>query len=377
MKKISLQEALKGIEDTRRNRSVQYPLIEIMVVMLLAVICGATSYPMVEMFGKSKETWLKKFLKLEYGIPDACTIRDVIRQIDTAQLHKVFAEWMKGVVYELFGVVAIDGKEARRTKDKSKRPLHTVRAFSHTAGLVLGQLACDEKSNEVTAIPKLLELLEIKGCIVTIDAMGIQTDIAKKIIEKGADYCLSLKGNQPELYADVKLYTENELFTSNHKALIETNQYFKTIEKGHGRIEKREHYICNDVSWLSCADKWAELSGFGVCVSTVEQDGKTSVSHNYAIYSVKNMTAEQFANYKRAHWSIENKLHWVLDMTFREDESRARADNSAENLNAFRHMAYNILKSDTSFKGSLSDKQFKCLLDERYLEKIVAEWFCS
>ena len=377
MKKIRLQEALEGIEDTRRNRSVMYPLIEILVIMLLAVICGATSYAKVEMFGKSKETWLKKFLKLEYGIPDACTIRDVIRQIDTQQLHKAFAEWMKSVAHHVFGVVPIDGKEARRTKDKTSRPLHVVSAFSHVAGLVLGQLACEEKSNEITAIPKLLELLEIKGCIITIDAMGTQKDIAKKIIEKGADYCLSLKENQPELYNDVKLYTESELFTADRKALKEKAQYFKTLEKGHGRIEKREYYTCNDGSWLFCADKWANLSGFGVCVSTVEKDGKTSVSHNYAIYSVKNMTAEQFAACKRAHWSIENKLHWVLDMTFREDDSRARADNSAENLNVFRHMAFNILKSETSFKGSISDKQFKCLLDERYLEKIIANWICS
>lgn len=377
MKKISLLEALEGIADMRRNRSVMYPLVEILVIMLLAVICGATSYPKVELFGKSKETWLRKFLKLEYGIPDACTIRDVIRQINTRQLHEVFAEWMKGIAQDLLGIVAFDGKEARRTKGDLTRPLHVVSAFSHTAGLVLGQLACDEKSNEITAIPKLLELLEIKGCIVTIDAMGTQKDIAKKIIEKGADYCLSLKGNQPELYEDVKLYTENELFMADRKELKEKGQYFKTLEKGHGRIEKREYYICNDISWLFCADKWASLAGFGVCASTVEQNGKTSVSHNYAIYSVKKMTAEQFANCKRAHWSIENKLHWVLDMTFREDDSRARADNSAENLNVFRHMAYNILKSDTSFKGSFSDKQFKCLLDERYLEKIVSHWLCS
>jgi predicted transposase YbfD/YdcC len=377
MRRISLQEALEGIEDTRRIRSIMYPLNEILVIMLLAVICGATSYAKVELFGKSKQQWLKKFLRLEYGIPDACTIRDVIRQIDTEQLHKAFIEWMKAVVCDVFGVIAFDGKEARRTKSNNKRPLHVVSAFSHAAGLVLGQLACDEKSNEITAIPKLLEMLEIKGCIVTIDAMGTQKDIAKKIIEKGADYCLSLKGNQPELYEDIKLFAESELFTTDCKALREAGQYFKSVEKGHGRIEKREYYVCNDVSWLSCAEKWAGLSGFGVCVSTFERGGERSTSHNYVIYSVKNMTARQFANYKRAHWSIENQLHWVLDVVFGEDDSRARVDNSAENLNIFRHMAYNILKSEDSFRGSFSDKQFKCLLDEQYLEKIVVGWLCS
>jgi predicted transposase YbfD/YdcC len=378
MKKIILSEALEGIEDTRRSRSVIYPLVEILMITLLGVMCGATSYIKIEMFGKSKEEWMKRFLKLEYGIPDACTIRDVIKEIDTAQLHEIFVEWMKNIAREIFGVVAIDGKEARRTKDKNTKPLHVVSAFSHAYGVVLGQLACEEKSNEITAIPKLLEMLEVKGCIVTIDAMGCQKDIADKIIEKGADYCLSLKENQGNLYNDVKLYMENEIFTANRKELSESGQYYRNIgKKGQGRIEKREYFICNDVSWLYNANEWRNLSGFGVCVSTVEQDGKITVSHNYAIYSVPDMTADNFAKCKRAHWSIENSLHWVLDMVFREDESRARADNSAENLNVFRQMAFNILKCETSFKGGISDKQFNCLLDERYLEKVVRAWICS
>ena len=377
MKKISLAEALEGIEDTRRERSVMYPLIEIMMIVLLGVMCGATSYAKIEMFGVSKETWLKKFLRLEYGIPDACTLRNVIKEIATAKLHEIFVEWMKHIAQNIFGVVAIDGKEARRTKDKNKKPLHVVSAFSHEFGLVLGQLACEEKSNEITAIPKLLEMLEIKGCIVTIDAMGTQTEIADKIIDKGADYCLSLKENQGNLYNDVKLYTETELFPDDRRFLAGKGQYHREIEKGHGRIEKREYFVCNDVSWIEYAGKWRNLSGFGVCVSTTEQDGKVTISHNYSIYSVPNMTAREFAKCKRGHWSVENSLHWVLDMVFREDESRARTDNSAENLNVFRQMAFNILKCETSFKGGISDKQFNCLLDERYLEKVVRAWICS
>jgi len=377
MKKISLAEALEGIEDTRRDRSVMYPLIEIMMIVLLGVMCGATSYAKIEIFGVSKETWLKKFLRLEYGIPDACTLRNVIKEIATAQLHEIFVEWMKHIAQNIFGVVAIDGKEARRTKDKTKKPLHVVSAFSHEFGLVLGQLACEEKSNEITAIPKLLEMLEIKGCIVTIDAMGTQTEIADKIIDKGADYCLSLKENQGNLYNDVKLYTETELFQDDRRFLAGKGQYHREIEKGHGRIEKREYFVCNDVSWIEYADKWRNLSGFGVCVSTIEQDGKVTISHNYSIYSVPNMTAREFAKCKRGHWSVENSLHWILDMVFREDESRARSDNSAENLNVFRQMAFNILKCETSFKGGISDKQFNCLLDERYLDKVVCAWVCS
>jgi predicted transposase YbfD/YdcC len=274
-------------------------------------------------------------------------------------------------------VKSIDGKEARRTKNKEKKPLHVVSAFSHTFGLVLGQLACEEKSNEITAIPKLLEMLAIKGCIVTIDAMGCQVAIAEKIIEKEADYCLSLKENQGNLYNDIKLYTETEIFTVRRKDLAENCQYHREVEKGHGRIEKREYFVCNDVSWLYSANSWKKLSGFGVCVSTIEYDGKITISHNYSIYSVENMTAALFAECKRGHWSVENGLHWVLDMVFREDESRARKDNSAENLNVFRQMAFNILKCETSFKGGISDKQFNCLLDERYLEKVVRGWICS
>ena len=377
MKKISLAEAMEGIEDTRRERSVMYPLIEIQMIVLLGVMCGATSYAKIAMFGVSKEKWLKKFLKLENGIPDACTLRNVIKEIDTKKLHEIFVEWMKEIAQNIFGVVAIDGKEARLTKDKNKKPLHVVSAFSHEFGLVLGQLACEEKSNEITAIPKLLEMLEIKGCIVTIDAMGTQTEIADKIIEKGADYCLSLKENQGNLYNDVKLYTETEIFPDDRRFLAGKGQYYREMDKkGQGRIEKREYFVCNDVAWIEYADKWRNLSGFGVCVSTVEQDGKITISHNYSIYSVPNMTAREFAKCKRGHWSVES-FHWVLDMVFREDESRARADNSAENLNVFRQMAFNILKCETSFKGGISDKQFNCLLDEHYLDKVVRVWVCS
>ena len=245
MKKLSLMDVLENIEDTRRKRSVMYPLHEVLIIMLLAVICGATSYAKVEMFGISKKEWLKKFLKLEYGIPDACTFRNVIKEIDTQALHNVFCEWMKSVVSQLTGVVAIDGKEARRTKDASRRPLHVVSAFSHEYGLVMGQLACEEKSNEITAIPKLLEMLEINGCIVTIDAMGTQKEIAKKIIDKGADYILSLKENQKTLYNDVKLYIDDICKDTD---VINSSSYHKTVEKGHGRIEVRKCVISEETS---------------------------------------------------------------------------------------------------------------------------------
>ena len=374
MKKLSLMEVLEGIEDTRREQSVIYPLHEILIIMLLAVICGATSYAKVEMFGKSKKDWLGKFLELENGIPDACTFRNVIKEIDTKKLHLLFCEWMKSVVQELSGVVAIDGKQARRTKDAKKRPLHAVSAFSAECGLVLGQLACEEKSNEITAIPKLLEMLEINGCIVTIDAMGTQTAIADAIIDKGADYILSLKENQKTLYNDVKLYLDD---IRKEKNILERDNYFKTVEKGHGRIETRECIISEDISWLNNRTEWNSLHGIGAIYCVIEENNSKSKQSHYFIYSCKGLNAEQIMKHKRSHWSIENNLHWVLDMAFREDESRARKDNSAENFNVLRQIALNILKSEKSFKGGITDKQFKCLLDSSYLDKIVDNWICS
>lgn len=351
-----------------------YPLYDVLFIMIIAIICGATSYSKIEMFGKNRMEWLKKYLRLENGIPDANTFRHVMLKITPSKVHELFTKWMKSVTPEIKGVVAIDGKQARRTGDAEKRPLHVVSAFAHEFGLVIGQLACEEKSNEITAIPQLLEMLEIKGCIVTIDAMGTQTEIAKKIREKGADYILSLKNNQPNLYNDVKLFMNEYCKDTEAK---NNDIYAYTLDASHGRIEKRECYICNEIGWLNNREKWADIHGIGMIIATVEENGVISEQRHYFIYSCKNLTAVELMKAKRNHWSVENSLHWVLDMAFREDESRARKDYSAENFNAVRQIAYNILKSDTSFKGSFSDKQFKCLLDTDYLDKIIARWLCS
>lgn len=285
MKKLSLLEVLEGIEDSRRERSVWYPLHEVLFIFLATVICRATSDVKVDMFGKSKEKWLKKYIKLENGMPDACTFRNVVKAIGTRQLHTVFSEWMKDAVESISGVVAVDGKRAQRTKNAKKR------AF-HTAGL---PAACCAGSHR----------------------------------------------------------------------------------QGHGRFESRSCYICEDISWLEGREKWSNLQGIGVIFSETEENGKKSKQAHYFIYSCKGMTAAQILEAKRSHWGIENKLHWVLDMQFREDESRARADNSAENLNVLRHWAYNLLKAQSSLKGSFSDKQFKCLLDEAFLDEVIASALCS
>ncbi len=339
MEKLSLHDVLEGLKDPRRQLSVLYPLREVLFIFLCAVICGATSYPRVEMFGKSREEWLRKYLKLEYGIPDANTIRYVVMKLEPTQLHTVFVDRMRGVVEQVKGVVAIDGKQARRTGDGEQKPLHVVSAFAAEARLVLGQIACEEKSNEITAIPKLLEVLELNGCIVTIDAIGTQTRIAKKIREKGADYILALKANQTALYEDVSL------FFKDYKPDKQGPYYAKTTDKGHGRVETRECFTCEDIDWLDGKEKWADLAGIGLIRSTVEQNGTVTHSDGYFIYSCRGKTATELLAAKRSHWGIENGLHWVLDMQFREDESRIRRDHSAENMNILRHMAYNILRN--------------------------------
>ena len=374
MKKLKLKELLEGIEDSRRGNSVMHPLHEVLFIMMVAILCGATSYVKIEMFGKSRQEWFSKYLKLENGIPDALTYRRILMMISPEKMHEIFAEWMKTVICNLKGVVAIDGKQARRTGDETKKPLHVVSAFAHKFGVVLGQIACEEKSNEITAIPKLLNMLEISGCIVTIDAMGTQKGLAKKIREKNADYILALKENQGNLYRDVKLFMDEYSKDIDAK---NGDIYGYSLDNEHGRLEKRECFICEDIGWLDGREKWNDLNGIGMIIATIEKNGKKTVQRHYFIYSCKNISAKQIMTAKRAHWGIENSLHWVLDLTFREDESRARKGDSAENFNILRQIAYNILKSDTSFKDSFPNKQFRCMLDISYLEYIVDSWLCS
>ena len=249
--------------------------------------------------------------------------------------------------------------------------LPVVTAFASELQLVLGQLATDEKSNEITAIPELLDMFCRKGMIITIDAIGTQTDIAAKIVEKEADYVLPVKGNQETLYQDVSLYLDSEVITQNKDTLREKGHYEKTIEKGHGRIETRECFICPQIDWLDGAEKWAGLSGIGVIISKREELGKEpTITKNYFIYSLKTTTAADLLRIKRAHWAIENNLHWMLDVTFREDSSRARLDHAAENLNILRKEALQLMNNDPS-KGSMRGKRLRCPWDIAYAFKLI------
>ena len=295
--------------------------------------------------------------------------------IDPDQFHDAFFRWTSAVAGKIEGIIAIDGKTIRRSKDESKgnRPSHVVSAWACDTSLVLGQLRVDEKTNEIKAIPELLEILCLKGCVVTIDAMGTQKEIAEKIIDKEADYILQVKGNQETLLEDISLYFKDEVFDRPKKELEKEGRYWKEKDFDHGRIEIREYYVENEVEWLrENHPGWKGLSGMGACVTTVTENGKTTTALSYSIYSQEEMKAEEYGKGKRAHWGIENSLHWVLDIGFREDESRIRAGNAAENVNVLRHIGTNLLKQEKSCRMGIASKRKKCGYDQKYLYKVLS-----
>jgi predicted transposase YbfD/YdcC len=340
------------------------------MIGLLTIICNGDEYAAMVIFGETHEKNLKKFLELPYGIPSEDTFERVFARLNPTALAAQFMDWideMKGTIN-----VSIDGKTIRRSKDKGKKAKHIVTAFASELQLVLGQLATDEKSNEITAIPELLDMFCRKGMVITIDAMGTQTDIAEKIIKKEANYVLALKGNQETLFEDVSLFLDNEVIAQDKKFLRQKGLYERTAEKDHGRIETRECFIWPETGWLYNSEKWAGLSGVGVIISKREELGKEpSVSRSYFIYSLKNTTAAELLRIKRAHWSIENNLHWMLDVTFREDDSRARLENAAENLNILRKQALQLMKQETSIKASMRAKRLRCAWDLFYALKVI------
>lgn len=361
-------EIFQGISDPRTGNAKKHRLEEILTIAILAMLSECTQFTEMELFGKEREGWLHSFLTLENGIPSHDTFGDVFSAIDPEEFRAGFMEWVEGVREKISGeVIAVDGKTICGSKSiaENKKAVHVVSAWAAANGLVLGEVATDEKSNEITAIPKLLKLLELKGCIVTIDAMGTQKEIAKTIREKQADYVLPVKENQPGLYEDIALYFSTEQARC---------AYAKTTEKSHGRYEKRECYMTTEIDWLTQKEQWAGLSGIGMIRSSTQIVGAQACEAeiHYVIFSKASMTAEQLLAAKRAHWSVENSLHWVLDVDFGEDSMRMRAGYAAENMNILRHLALNLLKSETSFKGSINLKRKKCMLAPDYLLKVFS-----
>ena len=371
MNAVDLMNKLSVIYDPRQQWKVDHKLMDILLLTICAVIAGCEGWEEIEDFGNERLDWLKKYGTFDNGVPSHHTISRVIAVIDSKQFQKCFIEWMQACHEISDGeIIAIDGKTARGSYDKGKDKgaIHMVSAFSAANELVLGQIKINEKSNEITAIPELLELLEIRGGLVTIDAMGCQRDIARKIVDKGADYLLAVKGNQGKLHEAFK----------NHFSMDQINQWegdsFKTTENSHGRMEIR-HHIVSDVfdEFVNLAFDWKGVKTLGAILSARLDGGlldSNSTSIRYYISSAK-LTPEQLANAARSHWAIENKLHWKMDVAMNEDGCRIRKGNAAEMLTGFRHIAINMLNNTKTFKAGLKRKQKKAALSPQYLSEVL------
>lgn len=367
----TILEHFSNLEDPRIDRTKRHPLENIIVIALCAVICGADGWVEVELFGEAKRHWLAKFLDLSEGIPSHDTFGRVFARLDAKQFQLGFVNWVKAVCERLEGqVVAIDGKTVRRSHNRTlgKEAIHMVSAWATESQLVLGQTKVDDKSNEITAIPALLDLLELAGCIVTIDAMGCQREIAGRIIDQGADYILALKANQGTLHADMK-----DLFEDGRKIDFVDCDYRKTVDKGHGRIEIRECWTTDHPDYLASLYKPDQWPGFQTAVMVSAErrvGGHSEQETRYYITSLAS-NASQISAAVRAHWHVENRLHWVLDVTFKEDDSRIRTGNAAQNMTVLRHMALNLIKREQSTQRSVRGKRLRAGWDEDYLARVL------
>jgi predicted transposase YbfD/YdcC len=366
---VALLDHFASLPDPRIERHRWHKLSDILVIAVCAVLCGAESYPAIEDFGQEREEWLRQFLELPEGIPSHDTFNRVFRLLDPVQFQSCFLSWMQAVAEVTAGeVVAIDGKALRRSFEKgtAKRAIHMVSAWATANGVVLGQRKVDTKSNEITAIPVLLELLALKGCIVTIDAMGCQRAIAQTIVEQGADYVLALKGNQPTLEQAVERF-----FVTGPEAEAHCLQsdYHEQTEQGHGRVETRCAWVSAELAPEVTAAAWPGLRSIGMVEATRTVAGETSVEQRFYLSSLP-PDAAQFAQAVRKHWGIENQLHWTLDVTFREDQSRLRTGHGAENFAVLRHITLNLLRQESSAK-SLPRKRLACALNPDYLLKVL------
>lgn len=358
------------IEPRKDTHNKRHQLTDILVITILASICGAQTWTDVEEFGKSKEEWLKTFLKLPHGIPSHDTIGDLYARLCPQQLQQGFLSWIQSVVEVSEGdIIPIDGKTLRRSYDRAagRGAIHMVSAWSSANGVVLGQLKTKEKSNEITAIPELLGMLDIKGSIVTIDAMGCQKEIAKQIVAQGGDYVLALKGNQGAFFEDVRLYMDSLIDEQLKNKPVQKTQ---TIDKDHGRIEERHYWVTDSIEWMTQKQEWEGLKSIGVVEATRYVGDKKTTERRYYINSLP-MNASRFSQAVRTHWTIENQLHWSLDVSFNEDQCRVRKDNAPENFSIIRQITLGMLKREKTSKVGINIKRNKAGWDNRYLAKIL------
>lgn len=368
----SLLEHFRNLEDPRADYLVDHQLLDIIGLTICAVVCGADTWVDIENYGRAKQVWLKGFLELANGIPSHDTIGRLFAAIDPEALQACFLSWVKSIAQVSQGeVIAIDGKTVRHSYDKEvgKGAIHMVSAWATQNRLVLGQVKVDEKSNEITAIPQLLKVLALNGCVVTIDAMGAQKEIARQIVEAGGDYILSLKGNQSNIHEDVR-----QLFDWTRKIGFRDipHEFHQTVNGGHGRIEIRRHWLLDRVEHLVDSQLWVGLKRVGLVEAERRLPGQEpTVERRYYLLSLDG-GVERFAQGVRSHWGIENQLHWVLDVAFNEDASRVRKDHAPENLALMRHVALNLLRQDSSAKGGIKAKRLKAGWDNDYLLHVLS-----
>ena len=371
---LTIQKHFEALKDPRITKKTSHKLIDIIVIAICAVICGADGWVQVEAFAKSKRKWFKGFLELPHGIPSHNTFGRVFSLISSKLFQTCFQQWINEVFEITDGqVIPIDGKTAKGSHHKrhDQKAIHMVHAWAAQNGVLLGQVKTKEKSNEITAIPELLKILEIKGCIITIDAMGCQRDIAEEIVEKEADYILAVKGNQENLEEAIKNTFDEAMKNDFEGVKYSTN---KSTDKNHGRIEVRTCYVLPILYLLGASafkKKWKKLRSIILVISERTVNDQTTVEHRFYISSLKE-NAKKISDAIRQHWSVENSLHWSLDVTFKEDQCRVRIREAAENFSLLRKIALMYLKNETSFKGGIQTKRLRAGWDSQYLLNVLS-----
>jgi predicted transposase YbfD/YdcC len=399
---VNLLNHFSTLPDPRMERTKRHKLLDIIGLAICAVICGADGWEAIEEYGKTKEAWLRQFLELPHGIPSHDTIRRVFTRLSPSAFQAGFHSWIQAIAQQFPGqIVSIDGKTLRRSYDRHdhKAALHMISAWASKNQLILGQLKTSDKSNEITAIPALLDLLTVEGCIVTIDAMGCQTAIAEQIVDQGGDYVLALKGNQgtihqkvveffeqslgsksetteePTTKAPSKLPSEPELpqkVQQKQHAWEQATATTETVDGEHGRIEIRRYWQVSDLMWLDERGAWKDLQSLGMVEAERHVGDQVSDERRYYLSSLS-PDISTFAHAVRSHWGVENSVHWVLDVTFREDESRIRKGFAPANFAVLRHIALNILRQDTRCRRGTPTKRLKAGWDNDYLAHLLTQ----
>jgi predicted transposase YbfD/YdcC len=377
--KLSLIEHFQDLPDPRVQRTPAHDLIDLLVIAVCTLLCAGESFNDMEDFGKAKQDWFKTFLTLRQGIPSHDPFNRVFAALDPQAFLDCFLRWTQSLRLAVAQeIVALDGKALRRALNRDQSVKYVVSAWAQSNGLVLGQLKVADKSNEITALPELLRVRELSGCIVTVDAMGCQRNIAKEITEADADYVLALKGNQETVHAEVKSLLDAAVAEraaprpvgAKLSQAAATLAVLETVEKDHGRMETRRYYQSAELDWFADRAKWAGLRSVGMVEAIREVGGQTTVERRYYLSSLA-LDAATFARAVRGHWAVENQLHWVLDVQMNEDQSRARAGYAAENLATLRRLALNLLKREKTKKRGIKGKQLNASWNHAYLLRLL------